>query len=98
MTLRALQSAANNQHTTAPMTWDALNNTDSGMGSPDIDYDRFAARWEDPTEGPLLKTLVDKFDGNGLTIKTNEKDRIQKTSHKERELSKMAKRATHLGK
>jgi len=49
------------------MTWDALNNTGQQFGSPDIDYDRFAARWE---SDPILKKLVDRFDGNGLVIKT----------------------------
>lgn len=93
MRLRALQAAANNQHTTAPLTWDALQN----MGIP-VRYDQFAARWDDPQEGAILKQLVDKFDGHGLTVKTNEKDQIAKNSHKEKEISRMAKRATKLGK
>jgi hypothetical protein len=93
MRLRALQAAANNQNTTAPLTWEALQS----MGIP-VRYDEFAARWDDPAEGPLLKNLVDKFDGHGLTVKTNEKDRIAKNSHKEKEVSRMAKRATKLGK
>lgn len=91
MTLRALQSAANNQGTSAPMTWTALSNAGSNYGSPTIDYDRFAARWE---SDPILKQLVDKFDGSGLTIKTNQKDQVPQGQSKEREISKMAKRAT----
>jgi len=91
-TLRALQSAANNQGSEAQMTWKALNASDSGMGSPNIDYDRFAARWE---TDPILKQLVDRFDGNGLVIKTNNKEQIPQGQHKEREISRMAKRATH---
>ena len=67
-TLRAIQSAANNQGSEAQMTWKALNSADAGMGSPNIDYDRFAARWE---TDPILKKLVDRFDANGLVIKTN---------------------------
>ncbi len=93
MRLRALQAAADNQNTTAPLTWDALQN----MGIP-VRYDEFAARWDDPEEGVILKKLVDKFDGHGLTVKTNEKDKIAKTSHKEKEISRMAKRATKLGR
>jgi hypothetical protein len=92
MTLRALQSAANNQNTQAPMTWQALSHAGQNFGAPAIDYDRFAARWEND---PILKTLVDKFDGAGLVVKTNEKDKLPHTSHKEREVSKMAKRATN---
>lgn len=94
-TLRALQSAANNQNTQAQMTWKALNVAARNLGAPEIDYDRFAARWE---SDPMLKQIVDRFDGNGLVIKTNEKDPRQQTSHKEREVHKMAKRATKLGK
>ena len=40
------------------MTWKALNAADAGMGSPNIDYDRFAARWE---TDPILKQLVDNM-------------------------------------
>ena len=92
MRLRAVQSSANNQNTTAPLTWDALQN----MGIP-VRYDEFAARWDDPQEGPLLKKLVDKFDKHGLTVKTKERE-LPHTAHKEREVSRMAKRATKLGK
>ena len=53
------------------MTWQALNQTGQQYGSPDIDYDRFAARWE---SDPILKKLVDRFDGRGLVIKTNKHD------------------------
>ena len=77
MTLRSLQSAANNQNTEAPMTWKALNVAGQGFGAPAIDYDRFAARWE---QDPILKQLVDRFDGNGLVVKTNEKEPRQQRS------------------
>lgn len=91
--LRTEQGAANNQRTQAPLSWDALNN----MGVP-INYDAFAARWDSPDEGPLLKKLVAKFDGRGLLVKTNEKEPSEKSSVKPNEVEKMAKRATKLGK
>ena len=68
LTLRAIQSRANAQHSSAPMTWDAINNIGQDYGAPDIDYDRFAARWE---TDPILKQLVDRFSGQGLVIKTD---------------------------
>ena len=77
------------------MTWKALSAAGQNYGAPAIDYDRFNARWE---TDPVLKQLVDRFDGKGLHIKTKEKEPQQHTSHKEREVSKMAKRATKLGK
>jgi len=93
MTLRALQSSARRQGTSAPMTWKAINATNAGMDAPDIDYERFAARWDDPNEGPLLKQFVDRFDGNGLVIKTGNGEELPKGPNREKEISRMAKRA-----
>ena len=97
MTLRAIQSSANNQHSEAPLTWTALNHVAQNYGSPDIDYDRFAARWE---QDPVLKQLVDRFDGHGLVIKTQAKEQPAQGNPEQGndEVSKMAKRATKLGK
>lgn len=53
------------------MTWDALNHIGQQYGAPDIDYDRFAARWE---SDPIMKKLVTRFDGHGLVIKTDKQE------------------------
>jgi hypothetical protein len=101
ITLRSLQSAADNQNSEAQMTWAALNASNDGMGAPDIDYDRFAAQWDAEGEEGVLHQLVDRFDGHGLVIKTNNgQEPAQQSQHKEREgaVAKMAKRATKLGK
>jgi hypothetical protein len=37
-------------------------------GSPDIDYDRFSARYD---SDPVIKQLVSKFDGKGVVVKTD---------------------------
>jgi hypothetical protein len=95
MTLRALQSSADNQGTVAPMTWKALNSVDSQLGAPNIDYRGFSDRWDAEGEKGILHQLVSKFDGAGLVVKTNEKEPMPRSSHKERELTRMAKRATH---
>lgn len=65
-----------------------------------VSYDAFAARWDSPDEGPVLKKLVDKFDGNGLTLKTKETEpeQGQGGEEAESEISRMARRATKLGK
>jgi hypothetical protein len=93
MTLRVLQSAANNKHIEAPMTWDAINQAGEEYGGPTIDYDRFAARWE---SDPILKQLVTRFDGHGVVIKTDAKEpkQMQGQPPKPGEVTKMAKRAT----
>ena len=93
LTLRALQSSANRQNIESPMTWDAINRMGQDYGAPDIDYDRFAARWE---SDPILKKLVARFDGNGLIIKTDKKEPqpMQGEPPKPSLVRKMAKRAT----
>jgi len=53
------------------MTWDAINQLGQQYGAPDIDYDRFAARWD---ADPVLKQLVARFDGHGLVVKTKNKE------------------------
>ena len=68
LTLRAIQGRANAKHSTAPLTWDAINNIGQTYGAPDIDYERFNARWE---SDPILKQLVDRFNDQGLVIKTD---------------------------
>jgi len=95
-TLRALQSAANNKGSEATMTWRALAAASAKMGAPAIDYDRFAARWD---SDPVLKSIVDRFDGHGLVIKTaNNAQQSEKGAPQPNEMEKMAKRATKLGK
>ena len=96
LTLRALQSAADHKGTEAPMTWDALNQTGQQYGAPDIDYDRFAARWE---SDPILKKLVDRFDGHGVVIKTQKHAEQPEQGNPERKqaasaVDAMAKSAT----
>lgn len=92
------QSAANNQDTDAPLTWDALRN----MGIP-ISYQAFARRWEQeeqlPPEQQTLHNKVEKFDGVGLTLKTSNHDaqQGQQQDAGQSEMSKMAMSATKRG-
>lgn len=57
------------------MTWKALNSSTRSSGAPFLDYDGFKYRWDQeqslPAEEQVLHKLVDRFDGNGLVIKTN---------------------------
>jgi hypothetical protein len=92
LTLRALQTTANNQHAEAPLTWDAVNHLGQQYGAPDIDYDRFAARWD---ADPILKQLVARFDGHGLVVKTkNKEDEPEQGDTKPSMMDKAAERAT----
>jgi hypothetical protein len=93
------QGAGDNLKTTAPLTWGALQQ----MGIP-ISYDAFAQRWQEeeqlPPEQQVLHNLVFKFDGNGVTVKTQDKQEKPEVGGKEDSgvVSQMAKRATKLGK
>lgn len=98
MTLQGLQSAANFQNSAAPMTWRALNAIGQSTGARTIDYARFAARWARFAArwgtDPVLKQLVDRFDANGLVIKTNTRIANPAVGQKEKssEISSMAMR------
>ena len=106
--LWVLQSDANNQGPNGiegNLRWDTINtelaNRDMPtLGSNDAEaYDAFSTRWEDPQEGPLLKKFIDRFDGQGVVLKTNnQEDRPQQGGKPTGEVEKMAKRATKLGK
>ena len=96
--LQGLQATANNQQTQAPMTWQALNADNASSGAPSIDYYRFAARWDAEDENGILHQLVDRFDKNGVVIKTQEKEPEVVKGEKSNVVSQMAKRATKLGK
>ena len=54
------------------MTWRALNAAGQANGSPALDYERFAAQYDAEDETGILHQLVDRFDNNGLVIKTNQ--------------------------
>jgi hypothetical protein len=80
------------------MTWGALQN----MGIP-ISYEAFAARWQEeeamPPEQQILHNLVVKFDGAGVTVKTQDaKQKPEVGGEENSAVSQMAKRATKLGK
>jgi hypothetical protein len=92
LTLRAMQAAADNQKSSAPMSWEALNQAGQQYGAPDIDYRRFAARWD---SDPILKQLVTRFDGHGLVVKTkNKEDETEQGTPKPSMMDKAAERAT----
>ncbi len=66
--LRSIQNTANDKHTSASMTWDAINRATQVYGAPDIDYERFAQLYDND---PTLQSIIDNFDQRGVQIKTN---------------------------
>lgn len=59
-------------------------------------YTAFALRWDNPEEGEVLKRFVDRFDGNGVVLKTGQGDAQpeQGQPQKAGQMDQMAKRAT----
>ena len=53
------------------MTWRALNSITASYGSPEIDYERFSAQYDAEDENGILHQLVDRFDHDGIVIKTD---------------------------
>lgn len=101
--LWTLQSAAKNQGVNDPIRWDVVNAALMNAGAPslgsddnDDSYNAFAARWDNPDEGEVLKRFVDRFDGNGIVLKTgdNEEQPMQQGKEKTGAVDQMAKRAT----
>jgi hypothetical protein len=62
----------------------------------DDSYNAFATRWDNPEEGEVLKRFVDRFDGNGVVLKTGDGDSqpMQGQPEKSGQMDQMAKRAT----
>jgi hypothetical protein len=76
------------------MTWRALNRAAANYGAPAIDYDRFAARWD---QDPVLQQIVDRFDGSGLVIKTQAQSDEPEVGQQQQDtgaVAQMAKSAT----
>ena len=86
-----MQKAADDQNIQSPLTWRALNRILSSQQAPLVRYREFSARWE---KEPILKQLVDRFDGHGLVVKTAAKDQPEQGQKKTSSMDKMAKRAT----
>ena len=91
------QGAADNigSGTAAPLTWDALQN----MGVP-ISYEAFDKRWKQeeqlPPEQQFLHNKVEKYDGNGIVLKTHDnEEQPGDMSKKSNAVDQMAKRATN---
>jgi hypothetical protein len=85
---------ADSKGQSAYLSFEALNRLMQNMGGEVFDYDSFKAQYDDPKSG--LKAMVDKFDGKGITLKTDtttggaEGD----TDKGDKAVEKMAKRAT----
>lgn len=105
--LFSLQSGAMNSDNSddSPIDWATLNTQLIRRGAPSLganpprSYDSFKLRWDDPQEGPMLKKYIDRFDGDGIVLKTGEtSDRPEQGEPKKTSMmATAAKRATKAG-
>ena len=96
--LSSLRSDADFDNHTSQITWRAINSLTKDDGAPAIDYTRFAALWDAeanlPPEDQDLHNIVSGFDGQGVTLKTHDKDsEVTKGKPKTSNIQSMAKRA-----
>ena len=70
--LSNLQARANSKRTTSSYSWASVSRMMQNVSGQEIDYDLFKRQFD---ANPQLKTLVDRFDGKGITIKTKEKEK-----------------------
>lgn len=93
--MQSVLSNANFDQATSSLTWRALNALASQQGAPAVDYKRFDKRWQDEGEEGILHQLVDRYDGQGLVLKTDEHEHPEvQGKPKQGQISAMAKRAT----
>lgn len=75
------------------MTWKALSIATQNNGAPAIDQERFAAQWDAEGDAGILHQIVDRFDNNGLVLKTANSDQLAVANkEKESSISKIAKK------
>jgi hypothetical protein len=93
-TLRFLQSIDQQKGTNGIHPWPELQTKlrSSGMS---IRFDTFKQRWENPTtpDDQELHNIVDRFDGNGLVLKTGEAELPQGNQDEKSSIGQMAMNA-----
>jgi hypothetical protein len=89
--LRNQISQADNQYQASYLSWDALNNLMLNVGDAQFDYDSFKNSYD---TNPMIKQLVQRFDGRGVELKTKTKNPKKGQPGGEGEVAKMAKAAT----
>jgi len=91
--LRNLISQADSQNQPSYLSWEAVNSLMQNVGDEQFDYDSFKTSYD---SNPQIQALVQRFDGNGIELKTktkNPKTPDGKDTGADN-ISKMAKAAT----
>lgn len=68
--LLQLRNQADSRQELASYTWDQVSNMLKNVSGIHMDYETFKAQYDSI---PQLSKVVDRFDGQGITLKTKEK-------------------------
>lgn len=91
-TIRTLQARADSKKTSAQFSWQAISKMMQNVSGQEMDYDLFKMEFD---KNPALKKLVDRFDGQGLIIKTKEKQQSTEFGNKPKTNNAAALRAAN---
>lgn len=68
--LSNLKGRADSKGASAQFSWDAISSMLQNVGGQSLDYDSFKAAFD---SNPAFQQLIDKFDGDGVVVKTRNK-------------------------
>jgi hypothetical protein len=88
--LNALKARSDSKGVPGQFTWDALSNMMRNFSGTSIDYETFKAQFDTV---PQIKNVVDRFDGQGLVLKTKEKPEATRSDKNNTSLDQAASRA-----
>lgn len=88
--LNALKSRSDSKGTPGQFSWEAISNMLKNFSGTKMDYETFKAQFDSV---PQLKNVVDRFDGQGVTLKTREKPEATRSDKDKTNLDQSASRA-----
>ena len=88
--LLQLRNQADSKQQIATYTWDQVSNMLRNVSGIHMDYETFKAQYDSI---PQLSKVVDRFDAQGLTLKTKEKPTDTKGQGGQNNIISTAKRA-----
>lgn len=92
--LKSLIGKSDQRNIPGKFTWDELNRFMNNIGEEEFDYETFKLTYD---ANPSLKTLIARFDQNGVELKTKKQDVDTAPSDAQQgsdQVNQMAKRAT----
>ena len=90
--LITLQNRADAQGVPAEFSWNAISNMLKNVSGIQMDYETFKQQYD---KIPQMQNIVDRFDGDGIVLKTKEEPEATQSGNKTTDLNVGAKRAAN---